>query len=123
MYKEKKRQSRIDPELALNILRKVPDKAFLFFTDLDEYTGISAFSLDDFYNKLDKVPLRSVDFHFKRRDFQKWIRETLGDKQLAATINRTKKTMKGSEIRKTIRERVERRLTRLKAAKNRSIDR
>jgi hypothetical protein len=116
MVEKKKKRSSIDPELALNILRGVPDKAFLFFTDVGEYTGISALGLSDFVDKLDKVPLRSVEFHFNRGDFRKWAKETLCDEHLAATMSRIGKNMKGEELRKTIQLTVRRRLTQLRIA-------
>ena len=98
------------------VLGEVFDKAFLFYTDIGKYTGISAFSLNDFCDKLDEVPLRSVEFHFNRGDFRKWIKETLGDKQLAARISRIKKGFKGEELKKKIQGRIRRRLTQLKTA-------
>lgn len=116
MTTRRKKRSYIDPDLVSKVLGEVLDKAFLFFTDIGEYTGISAISLSDFCDKLDKVPLRSVEFHFNRGDFGKWIKETLGDKQLAARIGRIKKKVKGEELKKKIQGRVRRRLTQLKTS-------
>ena len=63
---------RVDYESASWILEAVPiDKAFLFFTDVGEYTGKLASSLEDFLAKMNMIPLRSLEFHLGRRDFQK----------------------------------------------------
>jgi hypothetical protein len=55
-----------------------------------------------------------VEFHFKRGDFAIWIRETLGDNELANEINRVSKTIREEELRTTIYQTVETRLTKLK---------
>ncbi len=109
---------RIDPESASRILRTVPtlDKAFLFFTDVGKYTGKLASSLEDFLEKMSMVPLRSLEFHLGRRDFQKWIKGTLEDEYLANRIDKMARTIQGEEIRKTLRKLVQNRLGQLKTA-------
>ena len=57
---------------------------------------------------------RSVEFHFKRGDFALWISETLGDNELANEISKVSKTIRGEELRTTIHQIVETRLTKLK---------
>ena len=102
-------------EVASKILRKVPyNKAFYFFTDIGQYSGKLAASLADFCQKIKKIDMKSVDFHFKRRDFQKWIRGTIGDIYLANEINKIQKSIQGEELRVKISQAVERRLTELK---------
>ena len=59
------------------------EKRFHFFTDLNQPTGIYATSLPDFLDTLKKVDLQSVEFHFERHDFSKWLREVVGDSLLA----------------------------------------
>jgi hypothetical protein len=74
-------------EVASRILRAVPrEKAFYFFTSIGNYTGISASSLKEFMEKINDVNVKSLDFHLYRGDFEKWIDETLEDKQLAIEI-------------------------------------
>ncbi len=66
------------------ILRTVPyEKGFHFYTGLGYFTGKTATTLDAFEKKLQVVAADSVNFHFQRGDFQKWIEDTLGDKELA----------------------------------------
>ena len=60
------------------------------------------------------IDVKSVEFHFKRGDFALWIRETLGDSELANEINRVSKTIRGEELRTAIHQTVDARLTKLK---------
>ncbi len=70
-------------------LRDVPfESGFHFCTDGGYYTGISALSLCDFIEKLKTIDEDSIDFHIKRRDFQKWVRDVFGDEELAWAIDR-----------------------------------
>jgi len=62
------------------------EKAFYFFTSIGNYTGVSASSLEDFIEKVSKVNVKSLEFHFYRKDFEKWISEALEDKELASKI-------------------------------------
>lgn len=106
-----------DPELASTILRTVSlPEAFMFFTDLGQYTGELAPCLTDFCEKLKTVPLKSVEFHFERGDFERWIRETLGDEYLASRITDIDRSTHGEKLRTTIEGIVRRRVDQLKAA-------
>jgi hypothetical protein len=113
--KTKKVEEKTDPKLASNILRIVPtNNAFYFFTDIGQYTDRCSTCLADFCNATQTVDVRSVEFHFKRGDFALWIRETLGDSELANEISRVTKTIRGEELRTTLHQTVEKRLTKLK---------
>ncbi|HTY75734.1 MAG TPA: DUF5752 family protein [Candidatus Nanoarchaeia archaeon] len=69
-------------------LSNIPyENGFHFFTAIGCFTGITATSINEFAAKLEIVPAESVDFHFQRKDFQKWITETIGDKELAEAIS------------------------------------
>lgn len=61
------------------------DKPFLFYTDVGgKYiTGVKAWSLKGFANKVLKVSIKSLEFHNKRGDFEKWARKSLHDEALA----------------------------------------
>ena len=68
-------------------LRTFPrEKAFYFFTSIGNYTGVSAASLKEFVERINEVNVKSLEFHLYRGDFEKWIAETLEDKELAAKI-------------------------------------
>ncbi|MEM3699770.1 MAG: DUF5752 family protein [Candidatus Bathyarchaeia archaeon] len=74
-------------ESASKILRTVPrEKAFYFFTSIGNYTGESAASLKEFMEKINQVNIKSLEFHLYRGDFEKWIDETLEDRELAKEI-------------------------------------
>ena len=107
----------IDRSLASRILKPVPsgEKAFLFSTNVGQYTGKSASSLSDFAAKLKTINVESVDFHFSRQDFEKWFKETLGDAELAEQINGIK-GLNGEALRREILRMVEIRLAELKNA-------
>jgi hypothetical protein len=74
-------------ENAAKILRTVPrEKAFYFFTSIGNYTGESAASLKEFMERINQVNIKSLEFHLYRGDFEKWIDETLEDRELANEI-------------------------------------
>ena len=66
------------------------EKAFYFFTSIGNYTGTSASSLKEFMEKIEEVNLKSLEFHFYRGDFEKWISEVLQDEKLASDVRRLK---------------------------------
>jgi len=111
----KARSTAVSNEVATKILRTVPrNNAFYFFIDIGQYSGKFAVNLADFCQKIKRIHIKSVDFHFKRRDFQKWIRTTVGDTYLANEINKIRESVQGEELRDQIYQTVERRLTALK---------
>ena len=111
-------QGEPEPDAEPSILGTVPPtEAFLFYTDIGQYTGKSASSILDFLGKLNEVPLKSVEFHFSRGDFEKWVRETLGDMYLADRLREIERSTHGEELRKNIQEVVERHLRRRRARK------
>ena len=75
------------------------DRGFHFFTDIGRYIGETAVNLTTFAKELEVVPIESVDFHFKRDDFQKWIAETIGDIELATAIGQVEKELTGETLR------------------------
>lgn len=97
-----------------HILKSVPlDQSFLFFEDIGKYTGKSARNLDEFFEITKTVEVESVTFHFGRGDFDKWIKESLCDAQLAKRMKRIKKTSSGEELRNKMLRIVRRRLNEL----------
>lgn len=69
----------------------VYDKAFFFYTDIAQPTGDCAVSLVDLCSRMNTTVPESLTFHLKRGDFEKWIREVIGDSELADRINKLKK--------------------------------
>ena len=85
--------SGVEPSVSNNdvyskILRNVTEQeGFRFYLGIGEPTGETAVSLADFAEKLDNVDVRSVNFHYPRRDFEKWIIDVIGDAELASRLN------------------------------------
>jgi len=110
-----KTKSLVDLRLVSKILATVPyNNAFYFFTDIGQCTDRWSACLADFCNAIRTIDIKSVEFHFKRGDFANWIRETLGDSELANEISRVSKTIRGEELRTALHQTVEARLTKLK---------
>ena len=104
MVKDPNIRKSVDTEVtAEKILAKVPyNNGFHFFTSLGQYTGETAISLETFGREIEVISIESVDFHFKRADFQKWIADTLGDAELATAIGHIEKELTGEPLRKRI---------------------
>jgi hypothetical protein len=78
-------------QIKVKVLDNVPrEKAFYFFTSIGNYTGENASSLKEFREKIRSVDIKSLEFHFYRGDFERWIADVLEDKNLATEINRAK---------------------------------
>jgi hypothetical protein len=115
MLVKKRTQSEVYQEFAFRILRTVPvPESFLFFTDVGQYTGEMASSLESFLEKLKNISIKAIEFHFSREDFVKWIKGTLGDTHLADRICKIDKSTHGEELRKTLQAIIERRVNQLK---------
>jgi hypothetical protein len=83
--------------------RTVPfEEGFHFYTNLGNYTGITAINLSEFAAKLQIVPSESVTFHSQRKDFQSWIRYTIKDATLAERLEKTKLDQSAQDLRKEI---------------------
>jgi hypothetical protein len=118
MRAKKAVRNTINAELTSKILRIVPMReAFHFFTDIGQYTGKSAVSLTEFSEELKTVSMKAIEFHFKRKDFEQWIKETLGDEYLANGIDRIDKSIKGEALRTAIQRTVKNRLDKLEQSK------
>jgi alpha-amylase len=96
------------------ILRSVLfEKGFHFFTGNREYTGITSTSLSEFEEKLKIVNARSVEYHFRRQDFQRWINYVIGDVELATRIARLNKQLSSENLRKELLKIVRKRIREL----------
>ena len=79
----------IDASTARKFLSSVSyEKGFHFFCTDGHYTGETAMSLAAFSRDLESVDVQSIRYHFGRGDFQKWLRTTIGDEELADNINK-----------------------------------
>jgi predicted heme/steroid binding protein len=106
-------------EAAQKILRSVPfDQGFHFATGM--FTGETAVSLFSFYEELRTIDLQSVQFHFLRGDFQKWMRNILGDEELASRLDKISPGLIAEELRKVLVVTVQARLAELQTVSNAS---
>ncbi len=91
----------------------VPEnKAFHFNLSTGEYTGLSARSIIEFLNTLDKAPLESILFHLNRGDIEAWIRNVFFLDELALAIEEIRKEPldimeKVVKLKKVIRDWIE----------------
>ena len=99
--------SKIDRDLAIRLLSKVPqEKAFHFYIGVDKPLMVSADSLTDFYEKIQNIDVKSIEFHTLRRDFELWI-HFLGDVELAKRLRAFREAnLTGEELRRKIYEAV-----------------
>ena len=73
-----------DRGTALLITSSLPvEKSFHFFTDINKPTSTFARSIFDFADKLKKVDSKSLEFHLKRNDFSRWLKDVIRDDWLA----------------------------------------
>ncbi|MGQ9566119.1 MAG: DUF5752 family protein [Candidatus Bathyarchaeales archaeon] len=96
---------------AVEILRELKnEEAFNFYEDIGKPTGESAKSLSEFLNKITTAKLESLQFHLERKDFQKWIKGTLGDSKLAEmmeTITPTNDEKLRTKLQRIIQNRLQ----------------
>jgi hypothetical protein len=94
-----------------------PEKAFYFFTAEGVYTEVSAISLEDFEDKLKGIDERSILFHYPRGDFQAWIRDSVGDRELADKMCFIQRGIPGEQLKQELLKMVQTRISELKAPK------
>jgi hypothetical protein len=106
---------KLDRGHAGKILSPVPaDKAFHFYTGMHQYTHVIAHSLAEFADKLQRIDIKSVEFHVSRRDFEHWV-QSLGDTELAKKLELIRNTHShGEDLRTRVYETVKHRLDELK---------
>jgi len=99
----------------MEILRTVPyEKGFHFYTAPGKFANETATSLESFEKKLQTVPADSLNFHLQRGDFQKWVKITLCDEELAKRLNSVSLTLLSENLRKELLAIVQTRITELK---------
>jgi len=104
------------PELvAKRILRPPPaGKGFTFFYEFARPTEWTVHSLKELYSALKVVDLKSVQFHMKRGDFERWLRQVVGDDKLSdELVNISSEKLSGEFLRERILEAVEGRIREL----------
>ncbi len=101
-----------------NLLRAVPyENGFHFFCTDGHYTGETAVSISTFTRDLERQDIESIRFHFERGDFQKWLKTTIGDEELAQKIDNLPKKVTDEALRKQLVATLQKRLSELQSAK------
>ncbi len=101
---------------ASKILSVVPlGKEFRFCIANGVYTQVEAVSLEDFADKLDGIDAISIEFHYPRGDFQAWIRDTIGDTQLADRMCFVQRGLLGEKLRHELLKILQKRIAELKS--------
>jgi alpha-amylase len=98
------------------ILRRVPwERGFKFFYGFAMPTGLSANSLEEFYEAVKRVNINSIVFHLERGDFERWILNVIEDGELADRIANLRSTkMDAEEKRKALLDLIRSRIEELK---------
>jgi hypothetical protein len=86
-----------------DILRNlVNHEVFHFYIGIGKPINKTATSLTDFVEKLRTVDVRSVEFHFQRQDFEKWLKDTVSDDLLSRRIGGIERKVSGEVLRNEI---------------------
>jgi len=85
------------------MLRTVSDQeGFHFCVDTDRPTEEIAHNLAEFVSIVKTVDLASIEFHFRRGDFEKWFTGIISDNTLSARASKIGKDRHGEELRNTL---------------------
>jgi hypothetical protein len=108
----------IDRDKALLITSSVPvEKGFHFFTEIRKPLGVFATSIFEFSDQLKKVNAASLEFHLKRNDFARWLRDVVRDDTLANEFDRFQRVeLAGEKLRSKLVEITEKRCKELAEA-------
>jgi len=103
--------------VARRILRSLPvDKGFTFFYEFARPAQWTVYGLEEFVSALKVVGVKSVEFHTERGDFERWVRQVVGDNTLADKLrDMADQRLKGETLRKKTTIVVEQRIKELKA--------
>jgi alpha-amylase len=114
----------LDFENRIRLATIAANEPFLFYTGVGEkrYTGTMAWSLKGFVKALQEVSIKSVEFHNRRRDFEKWAKISLLDDTFAKELKEVRLSkLKGEKLRRSIvkvaRERLKKLSQQMQAAK------
>ncbi len=77
------------------------------------YSGETAMSLSAFLKDIEHMDIQSIRFHFERGDFQKWLRTTIGDEELAQRIDSIEKILDNEPLIQQLVETVQKRISEL----------
>jgi len=106
----------LDFENRVRLASVAANEPFLFYTGVGEkrYTGTMAWSLRGFVKTVQKVDIKSIEFHNRRGDFEQWAKVSLLDDLLWKDLKKVRLSkLKGERLRKSIAKVVKERFKRL----------
>ena len=68
-------------------IRLPTDNPFYFNSDVGKFTGLTATTIGDLADELERVEVRSIEFHLEKGDFERWIRNIFQVDTLAERIS------------------------------------
>jgi hypothetical protein len=99
------------PKEAWRVFMSVPsEKCFHFHTgpSLNKFTGISACNLSDMIEKVKMIDVKALEFHVPRGDIETWVRDVLGDDELAERIKQIREqNLMGEDLRNRLSSLIE----------------
>jgi len=106
---------------AKDSLRVVPHaQGFHFYRAIGCYIGVTCTCLEELADAIQTVCSEAIIFHFERGDFQNWIRDVIGDAELAQRIDDIRmcsRRLSEEACRKELVERINVRILQLEANK------
>ncbi len=72
-----------------------------------------AMSIRSFLRDMGSIDIQLIKIHFDRGDFQKWLRTTVGDKELDQTIDKLGKKTPEENLREKLADAVQKRILEL----------
>jgi hypothetical protein len=67
------------------------------------FTGKTVWSLKGLERTIEQISMKSIEFHIKRRDMEKWAENSLHDKTLARELMKVRADkLEGEQLRKTL---------------------
>ncbi|MCW4025422.1 MAG: hypothetical protein NWF01_10380 [Candidatus Bathyarchaeota archaeon] len=103
-----------------NLLRSVPpEQGFHFYRDMENCTEVTSYSLEELCGAISYVCNEAILFHFERGDFQNWIRNVIGDDELAQSIDEISacsRELSAQTCREELSERISIRISQLQTS-------
>lgn len=89
--------------LSISEVNVKSDQAFIFHSSSDICIGEEAKSLEELATKVKEIPFKSLQYHFLRGDFERWITDVIGNSKLAKQISKLREQ---NNIDSTLRDRL-----------------
>ncbi|MBI2938250.1 MAG: NDP-sugar synthase [Thaumarchaeota archaeon] len=92
-----------DNTLVEGTLALPTDRPFLLHSGVGQYTGFTANTIEELAGLLNRVEVKSIEYHLYRRDFERWVRETFQANLLARQISDLRKQgLRGRRLRREL---------------------